>query len=55
MDKLRKIRRLPWKDRLWVNNIAKRKSGLFKTNEATLPPPPPNLTLTLTLPPLPPP
>ena len=42
MDKLRKIRRLLWKDRLWANNIAKRESGLFKTNEANLPPPPPN-------------
>ena len=46
MDKLRKIPRLLWKDRLWANNIAKRESDLLKTNEANLPPP---LTLTLTL------
>ena len=39
MDKLRKIRRLLWKDRLWANNIAKRESDLLKTNEANLPPP----------------
>ena len=50
MDKLRKIPRLLWKDRLWANNIAKRESDLLKTNEANLPPPPPpTLTLTLTL------
>ena len=50
MDKLRKVRRLLWKDRLWANNIAKRESDLLKTNEANLPPPPPpTLTLTLTL------
>ena len=40
MDKLRKIPRLLWKDRLWANNIAKRESDLLKTNEANLPPPP---------------
>ena len=52
MDKLRKIRRLLWKDRLWANNIAKRESDLLKTNEANLPPPPnPNPNPNLTHPP----
>ena len=55
MDKLRKIRRLHWEDRLWVNNIAKRESDLLKTNEANLPPPNPNPSANPNPPPLPPP
>ena len=58
MDKLRKIRRLLRKDRLWANNIAKRESDLLKTNEANLPPPPnpnpnPNASSNPTPPPAP--